>query len=226
VNVLTVALQGIRGILDREKVEREILLRHSLGVLFALCFGKRYPERVSFLIIANFAIPAASRVRIMKRMLEIMAVLPGWINVRIVKRQLGRLLKDYQDRFWLSYLTGPIADTPLRYIGNHYRCIYDFLQNWAISPEALKLWKGDALILESDQERVSTAERTAMESPFPRAAVHCFRNAGHMSWITPADKLVLAVANFLRTGYDSKLRQPVARNPSSPGSCAVWPAQP
>jgi pimeloyl-ACP methyl ester carboxylesterase len=191
-------IEGIRGILEEENMRTVAILGHSLGALFGKCFTQKYPEKVESLVLANFADPSPSRARLFKILLSIMIIVPQSLSIKIVKSQLRRLLKEFPDRFWLSYLTSPEADTSLKYIRNQYRCMLDFVRYWPAKP-----WLGPVLILESDNERIGAPERRALRTLYPNSRAHVFREAGHLSWITHEQEFNLTVEDFLVRGQSA-----------------------
>jgi pimeloyl-ACP methyl ester carboxylesterase len=191
-------VEGLRCIANAENIRTVSILGHSLGALFGKCFTQTYPDRVQSLILANFADPSPSHMRRLKFLLRITIALPQWLSVKLVKVQIGRLLKDCPDPFWVPYLTGTEAETSLQHIRNQCRCILDFLNCWPPKP-----WPGPVLILESDQERIGAPERQALRALYAKAKVHVLHGAGHLSWITHEREFIATVEDFLtNAGHD------------------------
>ena len=191
-------IDGIHAVVAEQHVQQAAFLGHSLGSLLTLCYLDTYPQDVSSVVIANFAVPSPAHMRSLKRALSLVVRLPARVTARVVKSQFRRLLQDYPDDFWRAYLTGKEAESAFRHMTTHYRCMLDFVQHWHISPESFASWPGRALILESDQERgVTPEERANTESLFANTSTHMFHHAGHLSFVTHSQEFTDTVIRFL-----------------------------
>jgi len=192
-------VEGIHDVLEEQHVPQAAFLGHSLGALITLCFLSTYPQKVTSVIIANFVLPSPSHMRSLKTVLSMVVRLPAWVTCRVVKSQFRRLLQDYPDPFWRSYLAGKEAESSFQHMTTHYRCMLDFVQHWPISPESFASWHGRALLLESDHERdVTPQERENTQALFVDPSMHMFHNAGHLSFITHTQEFAEAVTRFLK----------------------------
>jgi pimeloyl-ACP methyl ester carboxylesterase len=194
-------VEGILAVLAEQHVQQAAFLGHSLGSLLTLCFLSAYPQQVTSVMIANFALPSPSHMRSLKTALSLIVRLPRWITFRVVKAQFRRVLPDTPDDFWRAYLTGKEAESSFQHMTTHYRCMLDFVQHWHISPERFASWHGRALILESDNERdVTPQERANTAALFVNPSIHVFHQAGHLSFITNTQEFIETVTRFLLTG--------------------------
>ncbi len=194
-------VEGILAMLAEQHVQQAAFLGHSLGSLLTLCFLSAYPQQVTSVMIANFALPSPSHMRSLKTALSLIVRLPRWITFRVVKAQFRRVLPDTPDDFWRAYLTGKEAESSFQHMTTHYRCMLDFVQHWHISPERFASWHGRALILESDNERdVTPQERANTAALFVNPSIHVFHQAGHLSFITNTQEFIETVTRFLLTG--------------------------
>ena len=191
-------IDGIHAVLSEQHVQHAAFLGHSLGSLLTLCYLDTYPQHVSSVVIANFALPSPAHLRSLQRALSLVVRLPAWVTARVVKAQFRQSLQNYPDDFWRAYLTGKEAETAFRHMTTHYRCMLDFVQHWHISPESFATWPGRALILESDLERdVTPQERANTEALFVDSSVHVFRQARHLSFVTHTQEFNETVIRFL-----------------------------
>jgi len=191
-------IDGIHAVLAEQHVQQAAFLGHSLGSLLTLCYLDIYPQQVSSVIIANFALPSPAHMRSLKRALSLVVRLPAWVTARVVKSQFRQSLQDYSDDFWCAYLTGKEAEAAFRHMTTHYRCMLDFVQHWRISSESFASWPGRALILESDDERdVTPQERANTAALFVNPSMHVFHHAGHLSFITHTQEFTKTVTRFL-----------------------------
>ena len=191
-------IDGIQAVLEEQHVQQASFVGHSLGSLLTLCYLDTYPQQVSSVVIANFALPSPAHMRSLQRALSLVVRLPAWITARVVKSQFRQSLQDYPDDFWRQYLTGKEAESSFRHMKTHYRCLLDFVQHWQISPESFASWPGKALILESDLERdVTPQERANTQALFVDSSVHVFHDARHLSFVTHTQEFTDTVIRFL-----------------------------
>jgi pimeloyl-ACP methyl ester carboxylesterase len=80
-------VEGIHQVLAEQQVQQASFLGHSLGSLMTLCFLSTYPQHVTSVVIANFALPSPSHMRSLKTALSLIVRLPGWVTSRGVKSQ-------------------------------------------------------------------------------------------------------------------------------------------
>jgi pimeloyl-ACP methyl ester carboxylesterase len=80
-------VEGIHQVLAEQQVQQASFLGHSLGSLMTLCFLSTYPQHVTSVVIANFALPSPSHMRSLKTALSLIVRLPGWVTSRVVKSQ-------------------------------------------------------------------------------------------------------------------------------------------
>ena len=191
-------IDAIHEALAEQHVQQAAFVGHSLGSLLTLCYLDTYPQQVSSVVIANFAVPSPAHMRSLKRALSLIVWLPAWVTSRVVKSQFRRSLQDYPDDFWRGYLTGKEAESSFRHMTTHYRCMLDFVQHWHISPASFASWHGRALILESDLERdVTPQERANTAALFVNSSIHEFHHARHLSFITHTQEFAETVTRFL-----------------------------
>ena len=191
-------VEGIHEVLAEQEVQQAALLGHSLGALITLCSLRTYPQHIPAVMLANFALPSPTHLRSLNTSLSLIVRLPAWLTARVVKSQFRRVVKDYPDEFWRSYLTGKEAEGSFQHMRTHYRCMLDFVQHWHIAQGSFTAWPGRALLLESDQERdVTPQERAGTAALFVNPSMHVFQHAGHLSFITHSKEFAEAVTRFL-----------------------------
>lgn len=188
---------GLERLLGDYDAKTFFLLGHSLGGLFAEAFAAVHPGRLCGLILANTGRYAPRRARMIGATLRAASYLPAPAITGFLSSRINRLLHGHRDRsFWLDYFT---HDELLRVgkegIANRGRCIADAIAHWQDRGSS---YGGPVLILESDNETGFTAEeRTALRQSYPRAKVHVFHGAGHLSSITRPNEFANEVAAFM-----------------------------
>src|SRR5262252_1740568 len=75
-------IDGIHEALAEQHVQQAAFVGHSLGSLLTLCYLDTYPQQVSSVVIANFAVPSPAHMRSLQRALSLVVRLPAWVTAR------------------------------------------------------------------------------------------------------------------------------------------------
>jgi len=192
---------GLRDILDAEGAGQVAILGASFGGAVAQVFVRRYPDRVSELILSNTGVPLrylALPARITYWMAKAM---PWRLMCRLLRKPLLKTLDQsgadhafwagYMDELWGARLTK--ADVLSNLLN---QC--DYHRRFRFAPEDLKDWHGRVLIAESDTDVIGPRRREALRRTYPQAEVHTFHDAGHAPMFTRYDEYLRMVRDFLK----------------------------
>lgn len=194
---------GILAILDAERIARVAILGASFGGAVAQVFVRRYPDRVSELILSNTGVP--------QRRLAGTVLLTYWIAKAMSWRSLSRLLsramlktvsQPVVDReFWNAYL-GELFSRRLTKVSilSNILIQYAYHSQFRFSSEDLNNWNGRVLIAESDTDIIGPRRRKLLRKTYPAAKVHTFHDAGHAPMFTQFHKYLEVVKDFLDSG--------------------------
>ncbi len=196
-------LDGIAGILEAEHIHQVTVVGASFGGTIAQCFVRKYPGKVSSLILANTGVsPTPDEGRLLRRSLKILPLLPTAVLRWMAKQELLRILSypSGVQEFWRAYLKELFAYYITKEdILSHFEEAFDMAQHWPFKDRDLLDWSGKILILESDSDiAVKLPEREALKALYPQAQVHTFHNAGHTPSVTHREEYLSVIKDFLR----------------------------
>ena len=212
VSTLDEVCDAASAILDREHVGRAVVFGGSFGGLVAQAFLRRRPRQVEHLILLSTGAPSRAVGRKTARLTRLLRPFPFPLLRWLIKAELRRSLAapmppeqaarvegfrqrldDYLDhRLTKRTLLARVA------LGA------DFNLNEPTGAELYEGWMGRVLILDSDDDRMVTAEdRRRLREAFPRALSCTFHGAGHLIPLLMADELVEVVRAFLKERYSS-----------------------
>lgn len=188
VQTVAEAVQGIGAVMDAAGFSEAVLVGHSLGAALALSFARHSPDRVRALALANFGVYLPLRGRLLARTLRLLTNLPVAVRVRLVTGQLRRLVPAEAGRaFWSRYF-GEVMEAQSRVLGDQFLLLGDLLHQPPFTREEFARWAGKVVLLESEEDSgFEPEEQSALRALHPRATVHVFAGAGHLSWVEQPD---------------------------------------
>jgi pimeloyl-ACP methyl ester carboxylesterase len=193
---------GLRAILDAERIVAVAVLGASFGGAVAQVFVRRHPARVTALILSNTGVPLQYLALPIRVTYWTAKAMPWeWISKLLRKPLLKTVDQSGTDHaFWARYLDELFstrltkADMLSNTLNQHdYHCRFRFM------PEDLKGWRGRVLIVESDNDVIGPRRREALRRTYPQAQVHTFHKAGHAPLFTRYDEYLRIVREFLES---------------------------
>jgi pimeloyl-ACP methyl ester carboxylesterase len=193
-------VDGLRAILDAEGVARTHLLGASFGGDVAQCFVRRFPQRVEKLILQSTGVPQPALTRPVRVALRLLAPLP-WIALRSVARRfLSQAVSalEGEQAFWKAYLDELVSCQLTKAdLLSTLRGQIDYRERYCFTPEDLRDWPGQILILESDDDpEIRPAMRQALRATYPQAQMHVFCAAGHTPSLSQPENYYAVVKEF------------------------------
>lgn len=193
-------LSGLAGIMEAEGIEQACVVGGSYSGLIAQSFVRRYPERVSGLVLADTGIPRKSRARKYMWYLRLLKVLPT-AAIRALWRLGARLyLREIVEEkaFWRAYfgeLTGQI--TRQECVGR--LTIWIEFDRSRFTAHDLDGWTGEILILEAEGDKTfPPAERAVLRKLYPKASAVTFPGGNHASVLSRKSEYITEMQRFLR----------------------------
>ena len=193
-------VDGLAALLDRLAMEQVILFAASFGGDVGQCFVRKYPDRVSKLILLNTGIPDEQLGRATKRLKPLVTLLPLGIVRLLVEKLLVRALAVRPDEqlFWQAMMHELVVYLTRADIVSSFDETIDYRLHYHISPDDLTTWPGKVLILQSDDDPATKpAMRLALRNLYPQAQVHTFHQAGHTPFLSQPDEFYPRVRTFL-----------------------------
>jgi len=193
-------VDGLAALLDRLSIEQVILFAASFGGDVGQCFVRKYPDRVSKLILLNTGIPDERLGRATKRAKPLVTVIPLGIVRFLIWKLLGKALsvRPEEQVFWQAMMHELVAHLTRSDMVSSFDETIDYRLNYHFSPNDLETWPGNVLILQSDDDPATKpAMRMALRKLYPRAEVHTFHQAGHTPFLSQPDEFYPRVRTFL-----------------------------
>ncbi len=210
--------QEIDEILKLEKADKLIVYGLSIGALLAQSYTKRHKKTVLSLIISHGCAPTSPTyqkkiIRYLKLLNIILPITPSFMIKFIAKNWAGRiqgiskkvtkdfnrsvmennesnnLMKLLSRKFYEKYLTKTLLYT---WIGLHF----DFHNNEKFNSETFKDWKGNVLILRTDNDPLMQDDGE-FKKIYPNAKVYTFSGFGHLTAIYEHKKAIRVMKAFL-----------------------------
>jgi len=194
--------EGIKGILEKEKARRVILMGSSFGGWLAQVFVRKYPGMVKKLILSNTSAPESVMSRpLLEYTRFILPKYPEKILKLIYKRSYLKILSEVgedEKQFWKALITELLFFyTTKKDIITMFSTISDFVKNYRFSTGDLNRWRGKVLIIESSDDIHKDDSRSILRDRYPRAAEKTKKDAGHTAGYTAPPEYVRAVKDFL-----------------------------
>ena len=193
-------VDGLAALLDRLSIKQVILFAASFGGDVGQCFVRKYPDRVSKLILLNTGIPDEQLGRATKRLKPLVTLLPLRIVRSLVSALLAKALsvRPEEQLFWQAMLHELVAHLTRADMLSSFDETIDYRLNYHFSPDDLTAWPGKLLILQSDDDPATKpAMRLALRNLYPQAQLHTFHQAGYTPFLSQPDEFYPLVRTFL-----------------------------
>lgn len=192
---------GLNAILEAEDIEKCSILAGSFGGMIAQVFVRRYPDRVSKLILSTTTAPDESHAERYQQQHDMVSASPDELVMATAKTQMFGMINppETESEFWKAYLD-ELYMTRLKKedLISTYDCIIDYMTHYEFHTNDLLDWHGDILILDSDNDKVfDESARDYVNTLYPQAHSHTFENAGHSPASSQRDVYFNIVSKFL-----------------------------
>jgi maspardin len=203
---------AVSVILDREHVGRAVVFGGSFGGFVAQAFRKRRPQQVEHLVLLSTGLPNRAAGASNERMLKLLRLLPFSLSRALLKLEMSRNLNapappdvaarvaEFRRRLE-EYFDRELTKATLL---SRVALSADFNRNEAYFPADLDGWPGRVLIVESDDDPVTSAEeRRRLRAAYPCALTCTFAGAGHLIPLLRLEELAGVVKAFLKEDYST-----------------------
>lgn len=197
-------VDGIAALLDQQAIRRPHVMGGSYGGLVAQVFVRRHPDRTASLILSHTVLPQRATAARMARLVSWMRWLPMPALRALFRVQLGRLFpKGQHPEVALSKaLFSEIVDYRLTkgQIISLMRRVADLGVHYSFTANDLGTWPGRILLLTADDDPATPQPvREALGAIYPRAEIHTFSGAGHLTAVLQQDEYFAVIDEFLKT---------------------------
>jgi pimeloyl-ACP methyl ester carboxylesterase len=205
VDSLTSLLDGLRYILDRERIDSTDVVGGSFGGLIAQAFLQRFPQRTRRVVLSATGPAKPERASSSDRFARLVGRLPVGVTRAVLRTIVRVSLKPVTgDRaFWREFYFRAIAVLSREELVARYALSADVDRHGPPSPAGRQEWTGSVLILEGDADRIAHAgARDSLKSLYPGARVHTFSGAGHAISAERRSEWAASIAEFLTAVRD------------------------
>jgi len=193
-------VDGLAALLERLSIEQAILFAASFGGDVGQCFVRKYPDRVSKLILLNTGVPDERLGKATQRSKPLVTLLPLGIVRFLVQKLLVKALSVQPEErlFWQAMLHELVNELTRADMVSSFDETIDYRLNYRFTPTDLATWSGKVLILQSDDDPATKpAMRLALRNLYPQAQIHTFQQAGHTPFLSQPDEFYPLVRAFL-----------------------------
>lgn len=191
------AEEGIRAILDQEKVDRFIAIGTSMGGYIAQYLVKTMPASIEKAVFGNTFPPNRLYIKVNKKKRTYLPLLPELYIWKLAQNELREKLlpAGHHDKLLAAFLPG------LSFSKKQFFNRYDIVVDWFnATSETQRTENIPKLILESDNDPlVPSLLRAKLKITWPEAQVHFFHNEGHFPYLTAVKEYNRILMGFLRS---------------------------
>jgi pimeloyl-ACP methyl ester carboxylesterase len=200
VGSMTGLAEGISAILEHEGILTTYVVGGSYGGMLAQVFTRRYPDKVSKLVLSHTYPPEGKRAVSVEPALRMFKVLPMGMLKRMLRSRMTGILppNPAPELVLVAAQIHETVDTRLTRQAalNSYRRMMDF-DRQKFTPSDLAGWQGQTLImLAEDDPTTPESLRKALLGLYPGAKLHLFRGSGHATAILESDEYIKVMEEF------------------------------
>lgn len=195
-------LSGAVGLLDYLGIDQFNLMGGSYGGWMAQSLVRYCPDRIPKMVLTAVGPPNPENSREIEKMLPVLRLFPAFMIRNMLMRTFGKLFKPGQpnQQFLLAHLKEILYTRMQRadFIASMSRLV-DQTKNYTFTPDDLKTWPGQILLLFGSDDPAATPEkRAAMLALYPNAKMHVIEGASHDAAITHQQEYFEAIDAFLQ----------------------------
>jgi len=198
-STMTDLADGLAAILASENVEKAVVLAGSFGGMLAQVFLRKYPSKVSKIVLSTTTAPDKNHVERYIQLLEMAKLaLDGLLKETAQSQMFGTIAPpDSEADFYRAYLKELYEQRLSKAdIVSIYEAIIDYMKQ-DFTPDDLTEWEGEMLIINSDNDATfGESVQNSLVGLYPGARVHTFEGAGHSPGSTRRDEFFALVREF------------------------------
>ncbi len=186
---------GLIAILEKEKIDKVIVVGSSLGGYLAQYFAVNHPEKVMKVSLGNTFAPNTENKAKNETLVKVMQWLPEWLVIKTIRDKYNKEvipaanMHPVTDAF-LNELLGTEVNREI--FTNRYYCVVDTFTA-RINPNI-----PIQIIETSNDPLVSKNLREALKANYPQAKVVNLGNIGHFGYLNETGKYNLVLEEFVR----------------------------
>ncbi len=186
---------GIAAILEKEKIDKVVVVGSSLGGYLAQYFAVKHPEKVIKVSLGNTFAPNTENKAKNETLVKVMQWLPEWLVIKTIRGKYNKEVipaannHPVTDAF-LNELLG--TEVTREIFTNRCYCVVDTFTAKIDSKIPIQI------IETSNDPLVSKNLREALKANYPQAKVINLGNIGHFGYLNEPSKYNAVLGEFLR----------------------------
>jgi pimeloyl-ACP methyl ester carboxylesterase len=203
---LRVLFEGFIELLGQLGVDHFHLMGGSYGGWMAQSFVRHYPERVRKLVVTAIGPPDPENGQQIAKLMRWFRIVPTFLLRAMINRSFSRLISDRAMDPNVPMLWALLREVMYYRVTREdliaaLERLVDQTQNYTFSPEDLKDWPGDILVLfGSEDPSTPQDKREAMRALYPKAEITVFDGGEHGIALTHQEEYFGAIDAFLARG--------------------------
>lgn len=192
---------GLAGLLDAESIDQVHVLAGSFGGMVAQAFVRRHPNRVRTVVLSTTAALDSEAAERYRQQAAMITAASAEVVAQVSKSNFVKMIDppEAEYAFWEAYVdelfTERLGKDDLL---STITCLLDFAENHRLTPDDLKDWPGQVLIIESaDDATFDAAARAQLKALYPTAQIHTFEAGGHSPATTRRHEYFGLVRDFM-----------------------------
>ena len=182
-------------LLDRENVNKAIIIGYSAGGGLAQAFAQDHPERVEALILSHCTPLSSETAHRMERLIRIVKFLP----VLVIRAIFRRRSKDYSSTskwadFTRALFAEKIAALTKVDVVQFLDAGVETARSFQFDPKG---WRRKTLLLSSKDDATTFKRLSVMQARYPAAQTHVFEQGGHHTLLLFPEIYNTTLSNFL-----------------------------
>jgi pimeloyl-ACP methyl ester carboxylesterase len=187
--------EGIFAILEKEKIQKVVVVGSSLGGYLAQYLAVHHPEKMIKVSLGNTFAPNTENKAKNETLVKVMQWLPEWLVIKTIRAKYNKEVipaannHPVTDAF-LNELLG--TEVTREIFTNRYYCVVDTFT--AIIDSKIPL----QIIETSNDPLVSKNLREALKANYPQAKVINLGNIGHFGYLNEPEKYNMVLEEFVK----------------------------
>ena len=182
-------------LLDREGINKAIVIGYSAGGGLAQAFTQSHPERVNALILSHCTPLSSDTAHRVERLISVAKLLP----VSVIRAIFRRRSKDYPSTsewadFTRSFFAERIAILNKADLVQFFESGVETARAFKFNPQS---WRGKTILLTSKDDATTFKRLNEMQARHPAAQTHVFEQGGHHTLLLFPEIYNSMLANFL-----------------------------
>jgi pimeloyl-ACP methyl ester carboxylesterase len=193
------AVHGLRECLQARGVERPVLLGASYSGLIIQAYVRAFPAEVGAMILSHTGVLDPSRARSSLNAARVVGFLPLPVTRALLRLLVRALTRNAPHAaFWRETYGRFIDATSKDLLVSRYLLTADLCSGTEWSAGDLRDWPGRILIIDSDDDKVASADtRRRLRALYPEAEVATFKGTGHSTAIARPREYSEVVRDFI-----------------------------